>query len=148
MEVVLVVTACSPPCRSRRRAFRARPLHDPSESATRLRLMPHKHPEDVGVRIFRTRRENSPQGPNGQQCKYQRRLVTTILPMPPTNIPFRDGTLICILALFGGNMHETKSREPLKDHERAQFERYAAEIFSRMGWISTPPVGVRPRTAG
>lgn len=30
-------------------------------------------------------------------------------------------------------MHETKSREPLTDQERAQFERYAAEIFSRMG---------------
>jgi GTP cyclohydrolase I len=38
-------------------------------------------------------------------------------------------------------MHETKSREPLKDQERAQFERYAAEIFSRMGLDLNSPGG-------
>jgi len=38
-------------------------------------------------------------------------------------------------------MQETKSREPLKDHERAQFERYAAEIFSRMGLDLNSPGG-------
>jgi len=30
-------------------------------------------------------------------------------------------------------MQETKSREPLTEQERAQFARYAAEIFSRHG---------------
>ena len=38
-------------------------------------------------------------------------------------------------------MQETKSREALKDHERAQFERYAAEIFSRMGLDLNSPGG-------
>jgi len=45
-------------------------------------------------------------------------------------------------------MQETKSREPLKDHERAQFERYAAEIFSRMGLDLNSPGGRETRTAG
>lgn len=38
-------------------------------------------------------------------------------------------------------MHETKSREPLTVEERAQFERYASEIFSRMGLNLNSPGG-------
>ena len=38
-------------------------------------------------------------------------------------------------------MHETKSREPLSVEERAQFERYASEIFSRMGLNLNSPGG-------
>jgi GTP cyclohydrolase I len=38
-------------------------------------------------------------------------------------------------------MHETKSREPLTDQERTQFEQYAAEIFARMGLDLNSPGG-------
>jgi GTP cyclohydrolase IA len=38
-------------------------------------------------------------------------------------------------------MHETKSREPLTVEERTQFERYASEIFSRMGLNLNSPGG-------
>jgi len=38
-------------------------------------------------------------------------------------------------------MHETKSREPLTVEERTQFERYASEIFSRMGLDLNSPGG-------
>ena len=36
-------------------------------------------------------------------------------------------------------MESTKTREPLSDEERERFERYAAEIFSRMGMDMATP---------
>src|SRR5579871_212353 len=41
----------------------------------------------------------------------------------------------------GMHMDERKAREPLTEEERARFERYAAEVFSRMGMRLDSPGG-------